>query len=130
MGNKLEGSFNITSWDETPHANEDGSSTPTHAKISLDYFGGIEGSSDLQYLISYRPDGTFQFVGLGVVVGKVGEMTGSFVLQHTGTFESGLVQGTYSVVPSTGTGELARLSGSGLFEGKSGKGKYFVDFSA
>ena len=37
--------------------------------------------------MGYGDDGTAAFVGLERVVGKVGDRSGSFVLQHTGTFD-------------------------------------------
>lgn len=42
----------------------------------------------------YREDGSASFVGLKRVVGRVGGRSGSFVLQHSGTFEGGIAKAT------------------------------------
>jgi hypothetical protein len=61
----------------------------------------------------YRNDGSATFVGLERVVGRIGAKTGTFVLQRIGVYESGLAKESYSVVPGSGTGELAGLRGDG-----------------
>jgi hypothetical protein len=61
----------------------------------------------------YRPDNSGSFVGLERIVGRVGGRSGSFVLQHTGTFDKTDVNGTFFIVPQSGTGELVNLRGEG-----------------
>ena len=63
----------------------------------------------------HRDDGSASFVGLERVVGRVGDRSGSFVLQHTGTFEGGTAKTTWFVVPGSGTGDLRGLRGEGGF---------------
>ena len=63
-----------------------------------------------------RDEGMASFTGLERVVGGVGEHSGSFVLQHDGTFESGTAKITSLVVPAAGTGDLAGLRGKGTFQ--------------
>jgi hypothetical protein len=58
-----------------------------------------------------RSDGS-AFIGFERVVGLVGR-AGSFGLQRTGVFESGLAKESYVVVPGSGTGELQGLRGEG-----------------
>jgi hypothetical protein len=54
--------------------------------------------------------------------GKLGGRQGSLVLQGQETVEKGKIRATWVVVPGSGTGDLARLSGEGGFEGDFGKG--------
>jgi hypothetical protein len=61
----------------------------------------------------YASDGSATFVGLERIVGRVGGKAGSFVLQRTGVFESGVAKESYVVVPGSGTGELLGLRGEG-----------------
>jgi hypothetical protein len=61
----------------------------------------------------YRTDGTATFVGIERISGKIGGKAGSFVLQRTGVFEGGQAKETYSVIPGSGTGQLAGLTGEG-----------------
>ena len=64
----------------------------------------------------YREDGSASFVGLERIRGQLGGRSGSFVLQHIGTFEDGIVRVALTVVPGSGTGKLAGLIGEGSFE--------------
>ena len=73
----------------------------------------IAGEATLEYLMAYRDDQFASFVGLERVVGRIGDRTGSFVLQQNGTFENGVVTATWSVVPDSGTGALRGLRGEG-----------------
>lgn len=61
----------------------------------------------------YRDDRSASLVGLERVVGRIGDRTGTFVLQRTGTFEDGTARESYSVIPGSATGELVGLQGEG-----------------
>jgi rifampin ADP-ribosylating transferase len=61
----------------------------------------------------YRIDGTAAFVGLERVVGRIGDKSGSFVLQRTGAFEGGQAKESYAVIPGSATGDLRGLTGVG-----------------
>jgi Protein of unknown function (DUF3224) len=63
----------------------------------------------------YRTDGTASFVGLEQVTGSIGGRSGSFALQHSGTFEGGMAKVILSVVPGSGTGDLSGMTGEGGF---------------
>ncbi|WP_342372303.1 DUF3224 domain-containing protein [Propioniciclava soli] len=52
------------------------------------------------------------YVALEAVTGEVEGRLGTFVLQQLGTMTDGASTLTYTVVPGSGTGELAGLSGS------------------
>ena len=105
--------FAIKSWNEQPYS--DGRDQPklTRATVTKTYTGDIDGEAQVEYLMMYRPDGTAAFVGLERVVGRIGDKTGSFVLQRTGVFEGGQAKESYSVIAGSGTGELRGLAGDG-----------------
>jgi hypothetical protein len=44
------------------------------------------------------------FMGYDQVTGRLGDRSGSFVLQHVGTYEAGAVNDTVIVVPGSATG--------------------------
>jgi hypothetical protein len=75
------------------------------------YTGDIEAESSFQILITQNEDGTGNLVGLEKVTGSVHGKSGSFVFQHTGTFDNGKIHETLLVMPGSGTGELAGISG-------------------
>jgi hypothetical protein len=105
--------FAITRWDESPYS--EGADLPklTRASVARTYSGDITGEGYVEYLMMYRSDGSATFVGLERVVGRVGDRTGSFVLQRLGIFEGGKAKKTYSVVLGSGTGELQGFAGDG-----------------
>lgn len=63
--------------------------------------------------MTYAADGTARFVGLTHVTGAVAGRTGTFVLQHAGRFDAEGLHSDFTVVPGSGTAELAGLSGEG-----------------
>ena len=105
--------FAITKWDEKPYGEGEGQPRLTRATVTKTLTGDIEGESHVEYLMMYRGDGSASFVGLERVVGRVGERSGSFVLERRGSFEGGRARESYRVVPGSGTGELASLRGEG-----------------
>jgi hypothetical protein len=47
------------------------------------------------------------------VVGRIGDRTGTFVLQRTGVFEDGMAKESYVVISGSATGGLQGLHGEG-----------------
>jgi len=111
----LKGTFQITGWDETPYNENDDGSKQTHAKITQQYTGDIDGLSELQYLMSYTADGNAVFVGFERISCTINNKTGSVVLQHNGKFEAGVASSHFDIVAGSGTQALAEISGSGTF---------------
>ena len=105
--------FAIKAWDEKPYSEEAGQPKLTRASVTKELTGEISGQSHVEYLMMYRPDGSASFVGLERVTGSLAGKAGSFVLQRTGVFENGQAKESYTVVPGSGTGALAGLSGEG-----------------
>ena len=115
MGTLATGTFEIKRWEETPYAEGDGGPKLSRASMVNAFRGEIEGQSALEYLLVYRDDGGASYVGMERVVGRVGDRSGSFVLQVDGTFAGETAKGTWRVVPGAGTGELRGLRGEGAF---------------
>ncbi|MBE9537838.1 MAG: DUF3224 domain-containing protein [Proteobacteria bacterium] len=115
MTTKLEGVFQITKWDETPTVEGDDGSKLTHAKITQNYTGAIEGSSEIQYLMSYQSQGFAVFVGFETLSAAINGKSGSFVIQHNGKFENGVASSDFTIVPNFGREGLKGISGSGSF---------------
>lgn len=105
--------FAIKSWDERPLNEGENLPKLTRASVAKTLTGDIEGESQVEYLMMYRTDGSATFVGLERIVGRIGDKSGTFVLQRTGTFEQGEARESYSVVPGSATGELLGLRGDG-----------------
>ena len=113
MKKRASAQFAIKNWDEKPYS--EGRDLPklTRASVTKTFSGDIEGEALVEYLMMYRRDGSATFVGLERIVGRIDGRAGSFVMQRTGVFESGMAKETYSVIPGSATGELDGLSGNG-----------------
>jgi hypothetical protein len=115
MNTHAKATFALNGWDENPYNEMDGLPKLTRASVTKSYQGDITGEGKLEYLMMYRDDGSASIIGLERVVGSVGDRSGSFVLQHSGTFKGGVATVTLLVVPGSGTGDLRGLRGNGGF---------------
>jgi Protein of unknown function (DUF3224) len=115
MRKQAKATFGIKSWDEKPYSEIEGSPKLTRVSATKSYQGDIEGEGQLEYLMMYRSAASASFTGLERITGSVGGRSGSFVLQHTGTFEDGVAKVTLSVVPGSATGDLRGIKGEGGF---------------
>lgn len=113
MKNSAYARFAIKTWDEKPYSEGKDQPKLTQASVTKTYSGDIDGQGQVEYLMMYRSDGSATFVGLELVVGRIGGKTGTFVLQRTGIFESGQAKESYSVIPGSATGDLQGLLGDG-----------------
>jgi hypothetical protein len=108
-------SFTMKSWEEKIYLELGNGGRLTRVTMSRAFEGDVDGEGLVDYLMVYSTDGSASFVGMERVVGRVGGRSGSFVLEHHGTFQGGVVQNTWSVVPGSGTGDLRGLRGEGGF---------------
>lgn len=108
-------SFEITGWDEKTYQEIGGGAKLSQAKVTQSYSGAIAGTSSLDYLMAYTILGTASFVGIERVSGSVAGRTGTFVLQHAGSFAEGQARSSWSVVAGSGTEGLASLCGEGSY---------------
>jgi hypothetical protein len=100
-------------WDEKTLSEGEGGVKLTRASVTNSFGGDIEGEGTLEYLMFYRENGVVSFVGMERVVGRIGDRSGSFVLQHEGTYEAGAASGAWSVISGSGTADLGGLRGTG-----------------
>ena len=129
MSTHASATFEITSWDEKPYEQLEGGGKLSRATVAQTYHGDLEGDARTEYLMAYRADGTADFVGLQRLAGRVGQRSGSLVLQLSGTFDGSTAQATWVVVPGAGTGELSGLRGKGGFAAPHGpKGTATLDY--
>ena len=103
--------FSLKQWDERPYDEADGSPKLTRASVLYGFAGELAGEGRLEYLMTYLPDASAVFLGFQRFVGRVGAREGSFIFQHGGRFASGVATDTWTVVPGTGTGDLAGIRG-------------------
>lgn len=53
------------------------------------------------------------YIGLQRIVGKIGERSGSFVLQETGVFDGQKIESELHIVEGSGTGDFVGITGNG-----------------
>lgn len=95
--------------------------------IDKTFSGDLEGSSVGEMLSAMGGvKGSAGYVAIEKVTGKLGGKSGTFVLQHSGSMDRGTPSLVVTVVPDSGTGELAGITGKlGIrIEGK----QHFYDF--
>ena len=126
---KATGSFQVSSWDEDAYEQLDGGGKLTRATVAQTFTGDLAGEGAVQWLMSYREDGTAHFVGLQRVTGTVDDRTGSLVLENVGDFDGKVAGGTWTVVPGSGSGDLAGITGEGSFTAPFGsEAAYELDY--
>jgi hypothetical protein len=115
MSTHAQGTFEIKGWEETAYEELAGDAKLTRASVAQAFTGDLEGEGSVEWLMCYREDKTADFVGLQRFVGRLGERSGSFVMQTRGTFDGTEARGRLEVVERSGTEELAGITGSGAF---------------
>jgi hypothetical protein len=81
------------------------------ASAALSYDGDLCGEGVLEELSVGFADGSATLYAIERISGSLGGRKGSFVLEHVGTARNGVVTSKRTVVPGSGTGELAGLRG-------------------
>jgi hypothetical protein len=93
---------------------DDQSADKLLGRLTLDkqYHGDLDATGNGQMLTaSTEVKGSGAYVAIERVTGTLKGHTGSFVLQHAGTMIQGVGQLTITVVPDSGTGQLAGIAG-------------------
>jgi hypothetical protein len=107
----------------TPTQAADSAGGPiSHLVLAKQFHGDLEGSSKGQMLGAQAAvEGSGAYVAIELVSGTLNGKSGSFLLQHRGTMSRGSnYRLEVTVVPESGTGELAGISGTMaiIIEGK------------
>ena len=113
MAARAEGTFTVTSWNEETYQELDGKAKLTKASVGYRLTGDIEGDATWNALMYYRDDGAAEFTGLQHLTGQIAGRAGTCVMVADGSYADGAARGTWRVIPGSGTGALAGLTGSG-----------------
>jgi hypothetical protein len=127
---RATGRIDVKTYEPQPYEEVDEGPNLVEIHVTETFSGDIEGEGTLEYLMLYQGDAA-SFSGLERVVGRIGERSGSFVLQHNGRFEGDTARSSLSVVPGSGTGDLRGLRGEGSYvwpHGQSGAITLDYDF--
>ncbi len=111
MAKTAQAVFQIKSSHETPFGEAPEGPALIRSHFMLAYQGDLQGEGTLEELkISFNSKRARMY-GLQRFTGCLGDMSGSFVLKHTGRFVNGVVSSTQTVVPGSATGTFKGLRG-------------------
>lgn len=81
--------------------------------ITKQLSGDIDGTGKGQMLTGMgTTKGSAAYSAIERITGTVGGRSGSFILQHTGIMHDGAQELTITIVPTSGSGELAGIAGT------------------
>jgi hypothetical protein len=110
----------------------EGATDPSLGRMSIDkrFHGALEATSKGQMLTGMSEvKGSAGYVAIEKVSGKLDGREGTFILQHNATMNRGTPQLTIVVIPDSGTGELAGLSGTMNINIADGKHSYDFEYT-
>jgi hypothetical protein len=116
MPTRATSTFNVTGWDESTYHEPDGGPRLSRAIVKKSFQGDMAGESTAE-LLGCQADEKDLTAGAGYVAselftGSLGGKSGSFVIQHVGLVGHGSPLTSGNVVPGSGRGELAGLTGT------------------
>ena len=129
MAARASGTFEVKLVPQPPEDKAEGS---TMARMSIDkqIHGDLEATSKGQMLTAGTDvKGSAGYVAIERITGTLQGRAGSFVLQHSGTLTRGAPQQSITVVPDSGTGQLAGLTGKMTIDIVDGKHSYNFDYT-
>ncbi|WP_374947833.1 DUF3224 domain-containing protein [Agreia sp.] len=106
--------FEITGWDQAPYGEVGERNELARVTVTKVFTGDIEGQSVAQLLMAGNPVGA-GYLASESFTGTVGARSGSFVVQHGGLVDSADAHSFGSIVPGSGTGELAGVRGEAIY---------------
>ncbi|MCY4621663.1 MAG: DUF3224 domain-containing protein [bacterium] len=93
------------------------------------FSGDVAGASEAQMIAAVTATpGSAGYVAIEHFTGSVGRRSGSFVLQHSGLMNRGDGRLEVTIVPDSGTGELAGISGTLEIHNEEGQHSYALDY--
>jgi hypothetical protein len=128
MAHHASGTFEVKLTPQTPEDAND----PALARLVLDkqFHGDLEGTSKGQMLSAGTAvQGSAGYVAIERVTGTLHGKNGSFVLQHNATMDRGKPSLNIIVVPDSGTGDLAGLTGRMSINIADGKHSYDFEYT-
>ncbi len=129
MATRARGTFAVTL---SPQATRDQAEGTPLGRMSIDkqFHGDLEASSKGEMLTAGTSvNGSAGSVGIERVTGSLHGRNGTFVLQHNGTMTRGVPRLSITVVPDSGTGELAGLAGQMTIDFHDGKHSYGFEYT-
>jgi hypothetical protein len=124
----VSGSLEVITEAEPPFLDQDGLKINRNV-VRKKFLGTMSGTSEAQMIAALTPTpGSAGYVAIEHFTGSVAGKSGSFVLQHFGLMEAGEADLKVVIVPGSGTGELAGVSGTLTIDNEDGNHSYILDY--
>jgi hypothetical protein len=128
--NHAHGTFEVKMTPRKPDNKEAESANLGRMSIDKKFSGDLDAISQGEMLSAMTEvKGSAGYVAMERVSGTLQGRSGSFVLQHTGTMTRGTPALTATVVPDSGTAQLAGLAGAMTIKIEAGKHFYEFDYT-
>jgi uncharacterized protein DUF3224 len=128
MTDRAVGTFEVKLTQQSADTPAEGSAL---ARLSIDkqYHGDVEGTGTGEMLsVGTAIKNSAAYVAVERVSATVRGRAGSFALIHVGIMNRGAPQLSITIVPDSGTGELAGISGSYGIEIENGRHSYWLEY--
>ncbi|MFT6269383.1 MAG: hypothetical protein ACJAVV_002208 [Alphaproteobacteria bacterium] len=123
---KLQGTFQISDWQETTDQTFDQGSKLTSAKVKQTYSGDIEGTSEISYKMHYFVSSNAAFTGFEYIDAIIDSQPCRLTLKHNGKFENGQASSQFRVIECEPSHILTGAAGD-FVAGDGGQAKYSVN---
>ena len=122
------GPFDVDIEPDPPFLEQDGV-TLNRNSVRKTFSGDMAGTSEAQMITAFTgTPGSAGYVAIERFTGSVGGKSGSFVLQHSGLMNKGDAQLTVTIVPDSGAGDLAGISGTMVIDNDEGQHSYILEY--
>ena len=133
---KAKASYSVKKCEEATIREIAGSMKISKASVIYQLNGDLEGTASVEYLMFYRHfdpkdqhNASAMYVGLIHFDGTLSGKSGSCVLEDTGTFEAGQANSQLRILEGSGTGQLDRIYGTGLYVAGKDSMHWELDYS-
>lgn len=115
MSTVINSAFTITAWDEQENGEWQGGKL-TRTQATKEFKGDLVGTAVLE-AVMLRLDGdkgVMSYVGVERISAQMGDRKGTFIMTHNAQAMGQERSADWKVLPGSGTGDLAGISGHGV----------------
>ncbi|HJR72373.1 MAG TPA: DUF3224 domain-containing protein [Luteimonas sp.] len=129
MSRQIKGEFDVKRSPEPPCDLGDGAQVG-HMRFDKRFHGDLNATSVVHMLaVMTETEGSGAYVAIERIAGTLDGRSGAFLTQHSGVMDRGAPSLSLTVVPDSGSGELAGLRGSMKIDIVDGKHYYTFDYT-
>ncbi|GAA2869776.1 DUF3224 domain-containing protein [Streptosporangium fragile] len=125
---RAAGTFTVDSWDPQPYDEAEGA-VLTRVHLTKTFDGDLTGTSTTDIITAIaKVETSAAYAGFERFTGTVHGRKGTFVLHHTATSHAGESSLSWTILPDSGTGELAGIRGGGRIVNDDGAHSFHLDY--